>query len=394
MDALGQVWTVTGLAFSTLPRRLGPALVTLVGMATVVAVMTAILAMGAGVRHFIDITDQPDRAVVLSAASPSEYGGAITPAQVAMIAEAPGVRRMPDGRPMVQGQSAAPVQMIRKADGAPGYVFLRGGGPILVAMRAATKTPTLRVVAGRLWRSGLRELVVGQAIADQYEGADVGDTVMLHGEPWTIVGRYADEGAIDEGSLTGDVEMVRQALRSPSYQSVGVMLDSSKDFDRFRDALMTNPQLNVRVMRLSQYYHGQMAPLLTLFDIVGWFVGGVMAVGAVCTALTTLYAAAEARSREIATLRAIGFSGLAAAASVLAEGLALAIPAAALGLAVAVLAFDGHSVATGGVLFRATVTPQLALTGAGVAIAIGLIGGLFPALRAASRPVADALRAT
>lgn len=390
MNALAQIWTVTRLAFSTLPQRLGPAAVTLVGMATVVAVMTAILAMGAGVRRFIDITDQPERAVVLSAASPSEYAGAITPAQVAMIAEAPGVRRMPDGRPMAQPLAAAPVQMIRKADGAPGYVFLRGTGPIGIAMNKTS----LHIVAGRLWKSGLRELDVGQAIADQYEGADVGDVVMLHGEPWTIVGRYADQGAIDEGSLAGDVDMVRQALGAPSYQSVGLMLASPKDFERFRDALVTNPQLNVRVMRLSQYYHGQMGPLLSLFDVVAYFVGGVMAVGAICTALTTLYAAAEARSREIATLRAIGFSGAAAAASVLAEALALALPAAAIGLLVAVLGFDGHNVTTAGVMFRATVTPQLALTGAAVAIAIGLVGGLFPALRAASRPVTDALRAT
>ena len=390
MGALGQIWTVTRLAFATLPQRLGPALVTLVGMATVVAVMTAILAMGAGVRRFIDMTDQPTRAVVLSAASPSEYAGALTPAQVAMIAEAPGIRRMPDGRPMVQPLAAAPVQMIRRADGAPGYVFLRGNGPMGVAM----SNTTTRLVAGRIWRSGLRELVVGQAITDQYRGADVGDTVMLHGQPWTIVGRYADQGAIDENSLTGDVDMVRAAMGAPAYQSVGVMLASPKDFGRFRDALMSNPQLNVKVLPLSRYYYGQMSQLLTLFDIVGYFVGGVMAVGAIATALTTLYAAAEARSREIATLRAIGFSGGAAAVSVLMEGLALAIPAAAIGLAVAMLAFNSKQISTAGVLFRATVTPQLCLTGAAVAIAIGLVGGLFPALRAATRPVTDALRAT
>ena len=390
MDALRQVWIVTRLAFSTLPQRLGPAIVTMVGVATVVAVMTAILAMGAGVRRFIDLTDQPTRAVVLGAASPSEYAGSFTPAQVAMIAEAPGVRRLPDGRPMVQPLAAAPVQMIRKDSGAPGYVFLRGNGVVGIAMNKGT----IHVVAGRIWRTGLRELVVGQAITDQFQGADVGDTVMLHGQPWTIVGRYQDRGAIDENALTGDVDMVRAALGAPTYQSVGAMLASPGDFGRFRDALMSNPQLNVRVLRLSQYYHGQMSQLLNLFDVVGWFVGGVMAVGAVATALTTLYAAAEARAREIATLRAIGFGGGAAAASVLAESLALAIPAAAIGLAVATLAFNGKGVATAGVLFKATVTPQLCLLGAGVAIAIGLVGGLFPALRAASRPVTDALRAT
>jgi putative ABC transport system permease protein len=256
------------------------------------------------------------------------------------------------------------------------------------------QAPTLHLVAGRMYRTGLRELVVGAAIHDQYQGTDVGDVVMLHGAPWTIVGMYADQGAIDEGSLAGDVDMVRADLGAPTYQSVSVTLASPGDFNRFRDALMSNPQLNVRVLRLSQYYHGQMSQLLTLFDVVGWFVGGVMAVGAACTALTTLYAAADARAREIATLRAIGFSGAAAAVSVLAEGLALAIPAAAIGLAAATLGFSGHNIATAGVLFAATMTPALALTGAGVALAIGLIGGLLPALHAAQRPLVDALRAT
>jgi putative ABC transport system permease protein len=194
--------------------------------------------------------------------------------------------------------------------------------------------------------------------------------------------------------MAGDVETVRAALESPTYQSVGVMLRSPGDFAKFRDALMTNPQLNVKVERLSQYYHDQMSSLLTLFDFVGYFVGGVMAVGATCGALTTLYAAVEARSREIATLRAIGFGGAAVLVSVLVEALALAIPGALIGLAITVLAFDGHSIATGGVMFRSTVTPQLALFGAAVALAIGFIGGIFPAARAAGGSIVEAFRSS
>jgi putative ABC transport system permease protein len=173
-----------------------------------------------------------------------------------------------------------------------------------------------------------------------------------------------------------------------------VLLRSPGDFARFRDALMTNPQLNVKVERLSDYYHGQMGQLLTLFDFVGYFVGGIMAIGATCGALTTLFAAVDARSREIATLRAIGFGGGAIVASVVIEALALALPGALIGLAITGLAFNGHSIATGGVLFKSTVTLSLALIGATAAIAIGLIGGLFPAVRAASSPIAEALRAT
>lgn len=390
MNPFTQVWTTTKLALEALPQRLGPALVTVLGVAVVVAVMVSILAIGSGVRHFIDITDQPERAVVLSANSPSEFAGSFDAGQVAIIESAPGVRHLPNGRPMVQPQAAAPILLARKADGVPGYLFLRGTGPMIVQMGKGT----VRTVAGRIYRTGLRELVVGRGAQEMFRGLDIGDQVMLHGAPWKVVGVYTTGGGIDEDAASGDVDMVRADIHSPTYQSVAVMLNSGADFPRFRDALMSNPQLNVQVKRLTDYYRGQMGQLLTLFDFVGYFVGGLMAIGAICGAVTTLYAAVDARAREIATLRAIGFSGAAVVVSVMLEALVLAIPGALIGLAIAFLAFNGHTVTTGGVIFASTVTWQIALVGATTAIAIGLVGGLFPAVRAARRPVAEALRAT
>ncbi|HZZ90909.1 MAG TPA: ABC transporter permease [Caulobacteraceae bacterium] len=390
MNPLRQIWTATMLALAALPQRAGAAVVTVIGVATAVAVMTSILAMGAGVRRFVDVTDQPERAVVLSSQSPSEFAGAFTAADVANIASAPGIRTLPDGRPMVQPLAAAPVQLTRRSSGIPGYAFLRGTGRVGDAMNKTS----LRLVAGRRYGLGLRELVVGREVHDQYEGVDLGDQVLIHGAPWTVVGIYQDQGGIDEAGLAGDVEMVKAALNSPTYQSVGVMLKSPADFDRFRDAVMTNPQLHVKVERLSKYYDDQMSSLRILFDFVGYFVGGLMAVGAVCGAVTTLFAAVDARSREIATLRAIGFGGGAVLASVLIEALALAVPGALIGLGIAALAFNGQSVATGGLVFKSALTPALALIGVGAALAIGFIGGLFPAARAAGAPIAEALRAT
>jgi len=389
-NLLVQVWTATALALQALPQRVGSAVVTMIGVATVVAVMVSILAIGSGVRRFIDVTDQPERAVILSAASPSEFAGAFDAGQVAIIGDAPGVKRLPDGRPMVQPLSAVPVLLVRKADGVPGYGFLRGAGPLLLAMSKST----LRVVAGRMYRTGLRELVVGRGEQAIFRGLDIGDHVLIHGAPWTVVGVYVDQGGIDETAMAGDVDMVRADIGSPTYQSVQATLRSGADFDRFRDSLMSNPQLHVQVKRLTDYYRGQMGSLLTLFDFVGYFVGGLMAIGAICGAVTTLYAAVDARAREIATLRAIGFSGAAVVASVVLEALALAIPSAAIGLAVALVAFDGHSITTGGVIFSSVVTPQVALIGAVAAVAIGLLGGILPAVRAARLPVAEALRAT
>jgi putative ABC transport system permease protein len=389
MNELVQVWTATKLAFQALPQRRGAALVTVIGVATVVAVMVSILALGSGIRRFIDVTDQPERAVILSAASPSEFAGRFDAGQIAMIGNAPGVRRLPNGRPMVQPLSAVPVLLVRKADGVPGYGFLRGAGPLLLSMSKSS----LHIVSGRMYRTGLRELVVGRGERAIFRGLDLGDKVMIHGAPWTVVGIYEDQGGIDETAMAGDVDMVRSDIGSPTYQSVQVLLRSPADFGRFRDALMSNPQLNVQVKRLTDYYRGQMGTLMTLFDFVGYFVGGLMAIGAICGAVTTLYAAVDARAREIATLRAIGFSGMAVVASVMLEALALAIAGALIGLAAAFLAFNGHSIVTGGVIFAATVSLPIALAGAVTAVAIGMIGGLLPATRAARMPVADALRA-
>ena len=390
MNAFVQVWTTTKLALEALPQRIGPALVTVLGVGVVVAVMVSILAIGAGVRHFIDVTDQPERAVILSAASPSEFAGSFDAGQVAMIGNAPGVKRLPNGQPMVQPLSATPVLLIRKADGVPGYGFLRGAGPLILTM----SKPTLHIVEGRLYRTGLRELVVGRGEQAIFKGLDLGDQVMIHGVPWTVVGVYVDQGGIDETAMAGDVDMLRADIHSPTYQSVQATLNSGADFPRFRDALMSNPQLKVQVKRLTDYYRGQMGSLLTLFDFVGYFVGGLMGIGAICGAVTTLYAAVDARAREIATLRAIGFSGGAVVASVLLEALTLAIPGVLIGLAIAFLAFNGHSITTGGVIFASTVTWPIALTGAITGVAIGLVGGLFPAVRAGRLPVAEALRAT
>jgi putative ABC transport system permease protein len=390
MNPLRQTWVATLLALRALPGRLGPSLVTVIGIATVVAVMVSILAIGAGVRHFVDVNDQEDRAVLLPGAGMSEFAGAFTSADVAALQSAPGVKRTPDGRPMIQPLAAVSVQLTRRKDGSPQPEFLRGTGAIGLMMNKSTA----HFIAGRYYRPGMHELDVGRAAHDLFQGLDVGDQVDIHGSPWTVVGIYADQGGIDENSLVGDVETIKAAFGSTTYQSIGVQLASPGDYGRFRDFVMSNPQLKAQVKRLGQYYADQMQQLRVLFDFVGLFVGGVMAVGAVCAALTTLYAAVEARAREIATLRAIGFGSGAVVASVMLESLALAVPGAVLGLAVAVLAFNGHGIDTAGVAFQATVTPELAGIGVATALAIGFIGGLGPAVRAARLEVAEALRAT
>jgi putative ABC transport system permease protein len=390
MNLFSQIWAVTALSVRALPQRARMSLVIVIGVASAVAVMISLLAVSAGLMKTIGKNDQPDRVIVLSGGSPAEYMGNFSRAQIDMIGDAPGVKKDPTGKPLVQPQAMVIVELNQQSDGTPQNVLLRGTGDEGRRMNKAS----LHLIAGRMFRPGLHELIAGRASHNQFKNLDVGDRLILRGTEWTVVGIYEDEGGIDENAIAADADTVLSAFNRNAYQSVAVQLDSPASFGRFRDALKSNPQLDVDVKHLTQYYQDQLKSVTSLFDFVGYFVGTVMAIGAVFGALTTMYLAVDARAREIATLRAIGFGGTAVVVSVLVEALLLAIPGALLGIAIAWLLFNNHAIATGGVSFSLAVTPALVETGIIWALAIGFIGGLAPSIRAARLPVATALRAT
>lgn len=389
MSFFRQIWAVTVMNIAALPSRAGSSLVTVIGVATVIAVMLSLLGIGEGVLHSVLKNDQPDRVVVLSSGA-TEYMGSFTSADVALISQAPGIKKTADGRPMVQPLAAVVVELENKTGGGTNNVLFRGTGEIGRLMNKST----LHLIQGRMYQPGLHELVVGKGAQRLYKNLEVGDVVMLRGTPWRVVGAYEDAGGIDENAIASDADTVLAAFNRTAYQSVGVELDSPASFRKFKDAIMSNPQLQVQVKRLAQYYRDQLAGLTAVLKFVGYFVGGVMAVGVVFGALNTMYSAVDARAREIATLRALGFGGTAVVVSVMVESLLLAVPGALLGAAVAWLLFNNHDVAMGGVTFAMSVTPGLVVLGVIWALVIGLIGGFAPAIRAARLPVAEALRAT
>ena len=390
MNLFRQIWAVTAMNLRALPQRARMSSVIVIGVACAVAVMISLLAVSAGLMKTVGKNDQPDRVIVLSGGAPTEYMGSFSRAQVDMIGDAPGVKKDAAGKPMVQPQGMVIVELNQKSDGTPQNVLLRGTGDVGERMNKAT----LRLTAGRLFHPGLHELIAGRAAHNQFKSLDVGDHLMLRGTAWTVVGVYEDQGGIDENAIVADADTVLSAFNRTAYQSVAAQLDSPASFNRFRDALKSNPQLDVDVKHLTQYYRDQLKQLTSLFDFVGYFVGTVMAIGAVFGSLTTMYLAVDARVREIATLRALGFGGTAVVASVMVEALLLAIPGALIGIAIAWLLFNNHAIATGGVSFSLAVTPALVETGIVWALAIGFIGGLAPSIRAARLPVATALRAT
>ncbi len=389
MHMFRQIWSVTAMNIESLPHRLTASLVTMIGVACAVAVMISLLAVGAGLMRTVDKNNRPDLAIVLSSGAAAEYMGAISSAEVAMIASAPGVKKTPDGKPMIQPLATVIVEVVKKSDGGTANILFRGAGVMDRRMR-----PEIHIVSGRFYRRGLHEIVVGRATSNTFRNLDLGDTINLRGTPWKVVGVYEDKGGIDENAIASDADTVLAAFGRTAYQSVNVELNSPADFDKFRDSLKRNPQLSVDVKHLSQYYRDQVKPLQILYDFIGYFVGTVMAVGAVFGAITTMYSAVDARAREIATLRAIGFGGTSVVTSVLIEALVLSVPGALLGVGIAALIFNNHVVAIGGVSFQLAVTPELVVLAIVWALLIGLLGGLAPSIRAARLPVATALRAT
>ncbi len=386
MNLFKQIAAVTGMNLRSLPSRWGSSLVVMIGIASVVAVVVSLLAINEGITRMQEKDSRDDRVIVTNSGT-QESMGTFTPSEVAIIAAAPGVKNGPDGKPLVQPQGAVIVEVTSRNTGAPGNVMLRGSGPTGFRMSS-----NIRVVEGRMFRPGVRELVVGRAVHDEYLNMNVGDTFTQRGSSWTIVGVYDDDGGIMENALVGDADTVRAAFDRPGYQSVSVMLTSPAAFRAFKDALTSNPQLSVEVRTMRQYYANNLGGIKPLLTFVTTFIGGVMAVGAVFGALTSMYAAVDGRTREIATLRAIGFGSVPVVVSVMVEAVLLALPAALIGAAIAWVLFNNDGLALGGVRFKLAVTPVLVAIGAAWALGIGLIGGFAPAIKAARVSVASALR--
>jgi putative ABC transport system permease protein len=389
-----QIVAVTSMNLRSLPQRIGTAWVIVIGIAVTVAVMVSVLAMAAGFQHTLKGTARADRAIILRAGSQAELESTIDRENAQTIMDAPGVKKDEAGRPIASAEAVVIVALPQKKDGSDANVTLRGVGANAVKLR-----PEMHLIAGRMFRPAVRELIVGKSAAAQFKGLDLGSRIAFRDSEWTVVGIYESGGDAHESELQGDVETVLSAYRRNGFQSVTAMLDSADAFDRFKAALTTDPTLKVSVQREADYYAAQSRNLSKLLNLLAYFVGGIMALGACFGALNTMYTAVSTRTREIATLRAIGFSGMPIVISVLVEALLLAIIGSVIGSCAAWLFFNGNTVNTLGagfsqVVFHLTVTASLVASGIVVACAIGMLGGLLPAIRAARLPIATALRSS
>ncbi|MCO6442388.1 MAG: ABC transporter permease [Nitrococcus mobilis] len=386
-QALAITWT--GLA--TLPQRLGGASVIVIGIAGVVGVLIALLAMAKGFQATLQQAGNEDTAIVLRAGANAELSSRIDRASATLIAQAPGILHDAQDRPILSMEVVVVTNIPKRSTGTDANVEVRGVGPKVWSLR-----PDVRIISGRRFKPGLRELVVGRGASMQFKGLDLGSSVQINNQEWQVVGVFAS-GNTHESELWGDSESVAAAYRRNGFQSVTARLTSPAAIGRFKAALATDPRLKVDVETTRAYYSKQSQRLTNLIHVLGTGIATIMGIGATFGALNTMYAAVAARAREIATLRALGFTGLPLVTALLLETMLLALAGGVLGAGIAYGLFNGYTVSTLGsnfsqVVFQFQVSTSLLLNGLQWALAIGFLGGLFPALRAAALPLTVALR--
>ncbi|HZP58991.1 MAG TPA: ABC transporter permease [Opitutaceae bacterium] len=387
-----QVASVTKFGLLSIPQRLGSVAAAVCGIAGVVAVLVGVLSIAAGFQRVMIASATPDSAIVLRSGANSEMVSGLLHENTRVIADAPGLARTPEG-PLASAELFAIIDVPKRSTGRDANVPLRGVQP------AAFKVRDLKITEGRAFAWGKDEVIVGAGAAREFAGLQVGGTIKVGSAEWPVVGVFSAGGGAAESEIWTDASVLQEAYhRGDTFQSVYARLESPAAFDTFKDALTTNPQLDVTVMRQSEFYASQSTALTTLVTTLGYLIALLMAVGAIFGALNTMYSSVSARTREIATLRALGFGGGAVVVSVMLESVALSLAGGAIGASLAYFIFNGFHAATmnwqsfSQITFAFAVTPELLGQGIGLATLIGLVGGLLPAIRAARMSVATALR--
>jgi putative ABC transport system permease protein len=393
MYSLTQTIAVTGVTLRSIGQRLGSSTVAVIGIAGVVIVFTAVLSIAEGFKATMSGKGDPLRVLILRSGADTEMTSGFGGDAARVIVDAPGIMRTAEG-PVASPELFVVVGHPLKRSGTDANVPLRGLSEAGLRVR-----PEVRIVEGRMFQPGTNEVVVGRAASQQFDGLYVGRTVRWGESTWQVVGIFEAGGSVAESELWCDARVLQPAYRrGNSYQSVLARLESIDSFQVLKDSLTADPRVQVNVMRERDYYAEQSRVLQSIIENVGVGIAVLMGLGAIFGAVNTMYSAVSSRTREIATLRALGFSRLPVIVSVLIEAVFLSIIGGVVGGGLAWAAFDGYQTATmnfqsfSQVAFAFAVTPSLLVRGLVYAILMGLLGGIFPAIRAARMPVVIGLR--
>jgi putative ABC transport system permease protein len=387
MSFTRQLLAILLVNLSGVTQRTASILTIIIGVTCAVGVLVSMLAMGAGARRQEMGEGGADHVALIT--SDARYGQSdISRGEAAAILGLPGIRRGAQGEPIVVLESMVFIEGRRRVTGNRIYFPLVGTTPTVTQYQ-----PEMSFTDGRMFKPGLHELVASSPCTRQFTGFEIGERRPIHGSDWTVVGHF-QQGQSQQCVVFADVDGIMSLFSRNTYSSVSVKLQSAADFDAFRDAVKANPALHLEARHEREVVEDGFKQLNAILDFVSYFVGTIMAIAATLGAVNSLYAIVDSRRRELATLRAIGFGSGAIVASILVESILWALPGALLGGALAWAFFNGLSASPFGYSFQLAVTPALAALGIVWALAMGLLGGLLPALRAGRVTVTTALRAT
>jgi putative ABC transport system permease protein len=380
--------------FRSIRARWTSTIVAILGIAGTVGVFVAMLSLARGFKATLVNSGSPGNALVMRAGSSSEMMGGITLDSIKVLQDAPGVARDASGAALLTQDVVGVIPVPLISTGTDANVQVRGVSPNVLQIRTFAK-----IVDGRMFQAGLNELVVGKNASKTYSGLTVGHKVDFAGGHWQVVGIFDTGGSAFDSEVWCDAKILNQVLQRPAniFQSATVHLASASTFQTFKDAVTADPRMNVDVVREIDYYAKQSTTMTRLITVLGGLVAAIMAIGAIFGALNTMYSAVAERGREIATMRAVGFSTWNVILSFLFEALLISIIGGIIGC-LAVLPLNGLTTNTmnfqtfSNVAFAFKITFDLLLMGVLFALVMGVLGGLLPAIRAAISPVAVALR--
>lgn len=383
----GQIVEITLMNLRNLPSRLGSSAVIVVGIAGVVGVMVAILAMAAGFRATLDRGGEPDRAIVLRGGSDSELSSTILVPEMNVVTSMEGVT-------FASGELYTVADVPKRSTGLDANLIVRG-----VTAAAFDIRRGIEVVEGRAFSTGRDEVIAGRGAHVEFAGIEVGNSITVRQAEFTVVGIFEAGGSALESELWMDLPVAQSAFRrGDSVTSLRVQVDSPARIPELAQRIEDDPRLDLKLVGEEEYLAAQSGGLAGQIEGFGFAIAVIMAIGALFAALNTMYSAVATRTVEIATLRALGFGNVPVVVSVMVEAMALALLGGLLGAAISYSIFNGYTASTlnnvsfSQIAFDFAVTPGLLYTGLIWALALGAVGGLFPAVRAAWMPITAALR--
>ena len=393
MKSIRQIVAVTVLNLRNLPQRIAASVVAVIGVGAVVMVFAAVLSMATGFERTMMAAGADDTAVILRSGSTAELNSGLSNEQTLIVANAPGVLKDGD-QPIISAELYVIVDLKKKATDSEANVPFRGVQESAFAVRN-----NIGIVEGRMFEPGKNEIIVGRAAQQEFQGLELDSIIRFGKSEWSVVGVFEAAGGVVESELWTDVRVLQGAYRrGNSFQSVRVRLESPASIDTLREALEADPRIDPDVTSEREYFAKQSQALSTFIKILGYPLTILMSIGAIFGALNTMYSSVSVRGKEIATLRALGFGPLPVMVSTIIESTLLALIGGLIGSVAAFVIFNGFQVSTlnfanfSQVVFDFAVTPELIRQGLTAALVIGVVGGLFPAIRAARMPVALALR--